>query len=125
MPSILGGSALVSAAFLALPLSETFPQLMGVLVPLAVGSTILQSVPAALITDLAPPAQRAQAMAMYRTAGDVGLLLGGMAAGAIADAHSFSAAIHSGAALVGCSLSLFALRHYRGGGGGGGGPRKQ
>ena len=63
----------------------------------------------AYLADVAPPHQRAQALALLRSGGDLGLLLGATALGAVADAASLEAAFGVGALLMVASGAQFAL----------------
>jgi MFS family permease len=97
-----------------LPLATSFPELLAVLVPVAMGSSALQVVPTAYVTDLVPVTRRAQALSLFRTCGDVGLLVGAALAGLMADAGSFAAVIYANAGLMAASTCIFTLRHYWG-----------
>ena len=56
--------------------------------------------------------KRPQAIALYRTAGDVGFLLGAMSTGAVADAFSMDVAVHSNAGMLLTATGLFATRSF-------------
>lgn len=90
VPTILGGCGLLSCSMAALPLTTTLewslpfatgmpaytPALVAVLLPFALSTTALNATPTALVSDLTEPSNRAQALSLLRTAGDLGLLLG-------------------------------------------------
>lgn len=80
---LLGGVMLTSSAFL-LPHAENLVQMLCLALPMALGSSALNAVPTALVTDLAPSTMRVQALSLLRTGGDLGLLLGSSTAGLIA-----------------------------------------
>lgn len=60
MGTTAGGCALLAGAMACMAEATTFPGLLSTLVPLAVGSTVLQSIPTAYIGDLTTPEDRAQ-----------------------------------------------------------------
>lgn len=108
--TIVGGSAFVCAAMLAMPLASSFPQLLACIVPLAMGSTALNTAPLARISDLTQPSERAQALALLRTAGDLGLLLGATGSGILADLVGMESVITANGGLVGVTACWFAAR---------------
>lgn len=108
--SITGGVVLVGASVMALPLCPSITTMAVPLATLALGSTILGSAPVAYVSDLSTVADRAQALALLRVVGDVGLLVGAATAGMCADLTSIDSAIHtSGGVLLGAAL-WFSLR---------------
>ena len=82
--------------------------LLGALV-LAVASAMAGPAPAAYVADIAPGRARGLAMSFYRSAGDVGFVIGPPLLGAIADASSFGWALSANAALVAVATVLFLL----------------
>jgi MFS family permease len=82
IPSILCGSGLMASSMFMLPSASSLEELLFVLLPFAVGSTALGSAPTALVTNATTPEDRSQALAMLRTAGDLGHLAGAFSAGA-------------------------------------------
>ncbi len=74
----------------------------------AVGSSITGPAPAAYVADLVSDDRRGQAMGLYRTAGDLGVVLAPVIGGAVADLVSIPFAIAMNAALIGAA-SLFFL----------------
>jgi len=87
---------------MAFPFAESLPQALAVLCVWAAGGTILGSAPTAHATNLVAPASRAQALALMRTVGDLGLFVGASAVGGAATLYG------SDAAMQGTSLFLFA-----------------
>ena len=85
VPSIVIGAGALATSFALIPQTESFQQLLFALTPLALGSTLLSSVPTAHLGDLTSTEDRAQALALLRTAGDVGLLCGAISSGALAE----------------------------------------
>lgn len=76
---------------------------------LALGTSIIGPAPAAYAADIAPPALRGLAMGLYRTAGDVGFLVGPVLLGAVADASSIHWALGANGVIVLASAALFGL----------------
>mmetsp|Transcript_4513 Transcript_4513/g.13659 ORF Transcript_4513/g.13659 Transcript_4513/m.13659 type:complete len:104 (+) Transcript_4513:1785-2096(+) len=77
----------------------------------AAGQTLLGSAPSAHAANLAPAALRPQALAVMRTAGDVGLLVGATTIGSLATLIGQDAAMQSSAA----ALIVFAAAYSSGG----------
>jgi len=82
--------------------------LLGALV-LAVASAVAGPAPAAYVADIAPAQARGLAMSFYRSAGDVGFVIGPPLLGVIADASSFGWALNANAVLVAIATILFLL----------------
>jgi DHA1 family multidrug resistance protein-like MFS transporter len=96
---LLGGVMLTSSAFL-LPHAENLVQMFLLALPMALGSSALNAVPPALVTDLAPSTTRVQALSLLRTAGDMGLLLGASTAGLVAANMSLETAAYCDGGLM-------------------------
>ncbi len=73
----------------------------------AVGSSITGPAPAAFVADLVEPEQRGAAMGLYRTFGDLGVVLSPIVSGWLADATSLSVAIGANAAFMGVAAFVF------------------
>ena len=82
--------------------------LLGALV-LSVASAMAGPAPAAYVADIAPAQARGLAMSLYRSAGDVGFVIGPPLLGVIADRSSFGWALGVNAALVAAATVLFLL----------------
>jgi MFS transporter, DHA1 family, multidrug resistance protein len=82
--------------------------LLGALV-LSVASAMAGPAPAAYVADIAPAQARGLAMSFYRSAGDIGFVVGPPLLGVIADRSSFGWALSVNAALVGAATLLFLL----------------
>lgn len=114
VPGIVTGCTLISASMLALPLCDNthLEQMAGVLGLWAVGSTLLSTSPLAYISDRVDDEKRAQAIALLRTSGDVGFLIGASSMGALADwAGSLDMAMQSSSVLLGTATAWFAVRN--------------
>eukprot|EP00934_Nitzschia_sp_Nitz4_P008724 Nitzschia sp. Nitz4//scaffold5_size260463//242475//244109//NITZ4_001031-RA/size260463-processed-gene-0.351-mRNA-1//1//CDS//3329555487//8714//frame0 len=111
VPGIVGGCTLLSAAMLMLPLCSDIYQMSGALGVWAVGSTLLATSPVSYMSDSVDDKKRAQAIALMRTSGDVGFLVGATSMGALADmAGSLDIAMQSSAAILLTATTWFAVR---------------
>jgi len=111
-PAIVVGCTLLSSTMFALPFCTDMTHLATTLGLWALGSTLLSTAPVSYLADKVPDDKRAQAVALLRTAGDVGLLAGASASGAIADFYSMDFALHSSSALLLTTTFWFATRYY-------------
>jgi DHA1 family multidrug resistance protein-like MFS transporter len=73
----------------------------------AAAGSLMGTAPAAYAADISPKSIRGSALAIYRTCGDVGLLLGPLALGALADHSGIPAALAFNAALLTASGGVF------------------
>ncbi len=73
----------------------------------ALGSSITGPAPAAYVADLVSEDRRGQAMGLYRTAGDFGVVLAPVLGGAVADAASIPIAIAANAVVIGAAGLFF------------------
>lgn len=80
--------------------------LLGALV-LSVASAVAGPAPAAYVADIAPTQARGLAMSFYRSAGDIGFVVGPPLLGVIADRSSFGWALGVNAALMAVATLLF------------------
>lgn len=120
-PAIVAGCLLISSAMGMLPLVpyDGGISVEGVL-PLAatvgiwsMGSSMLSTAPVSYISDRVEDHERAQAIAMLRTAGDVGFLLGAGGAGSLAMYWgSLDAAMQCIAGLLSVSTVWFGVNQY-------------
>ena len=92
------------------PYAQSFEHLMACLAPVSFGSTILSAVPTAYMGDLVSSKQRPQALALLRTAGDVGLLIGAVSSGILSDFSSIGGAIQANGSLLTMLASLWVIR---------------
>ena len=93
----------------ALPFCHTVPEAFTSLVVWAVGSSILGSAPTAYAANLADDKNRTQVLALLRTVGDVGLVVGASSIGLVANLIGNDAAMHVTAGFVGLTSVAFAL----------------
>jgi MFS family permease len=102
-------SGLVTAAALALIAWTEEPAVfLGAALLLAVGTSIMGPAPAAYAADVAPGEVRGLAMGLYRSAGDLGFVIGPVLLGAIADATTLGGALAANAVIVLTVTLLFA-----------------
>ena len=110
-PAISGGCCLISCSMAALPFCQDLGQLAATLGLWSVGSSMLSTAPIAYISDRVDERRRAQAIALLRTSGDVGFLIGASGTGALADwAGSLDIAMQSSAGLLLTATAWFTVR---------------
>lgn len=112
VPGIVVGCSVLSAAMFTLPYSNDITGVAGTLAFWSLGSTILSSAPTAYINNVVREDQRAQAIALLRTSGDIGLLFGATSTGAVADLFNMNVAVHTSATLLLTATGWFAARRY-------------
>lgn len=108
-PVALVGLALSAGAVAAYGLVDTYAALM--LVSVAVGLTAgLASIPPpTMVGDLAPPGAEGSAVGLYRTAGDLGFVIGPVLLGAFADAGAFGPGFLAAGALLAVAAGVVAF----------------
>ena len=110
-PGIVSGCTLISTAMASLPFCADVYQMAGVFAIWATGSSLLSTSPLAYISDTVDEKRRAQAIALLRTSGDVGFLVGASSMGALADwAGSLDTALQSSAGILLTATGWFATR---------------
>lgn len=90
-------------------IADSLPVLIAGLTISAFGTSISGPAPAAYVADLVDEGRRGQAMGLYRTAGDLGVVLSPVASGAVADAVSIPFSIGINAAFLGLAGVVFWL----------------
>ena len=110
-PAILAGCGLVSASMAGLSVCETYTDLTLALGTWAIGSSMLSTAPVAYISDKVSNAERAQALALLRTCGDVGFLVGASSIGMLADYTGLDGAMQCSAGVLATATMWFATRH--------------
>jgi MFS family permease len=110
-PAIVAGCTLISTSMAGLTFCDNHTQLAVALGVWATGSSILSTAPVAYVSDKVTESQRAQALALLRTLGDVGFLVGAMTSGALADwVGSLDTAMQAGAGFLLTGTLWFASR---------------
>jgi MFS family permease len=117
VPAMVGGCTLISGAMAALPLAAPPEMSLGYLaLSLGIwstGSTILSTAPVAFLSDRTAEGERAQALALLRTSGDVGFLVGASAVGFMANVTGgLDGALQGSAALLALATSWFSVRQF-------------
>jgi MFS family permease len=107
---IVAGCTFLSTAMFALPYCTEMNEVVGTCGIWALGSTILSTAPIAYISDNVSDSKRAQAIALFRTAGDIGFLCGAISTGAVADAFNMDIAVHSNAGMLLTATGWFIAR---------------
>jgi MFS family permease len=112
-PAISGGCVLISIAMAMLPFCDDVTQLSACLLVWSMGSSMLSTAPIAYVSDKVDEKRRAQAIALLRTSGDVGFLIGAGGSGALADwTGSLDVAMQSCAGLLLTATTWFTFRQY-------------
>jgi MFS family permease len=110
-PGLIGGCTLISSAMVALPYCTDIYHLAGALGVWATGSSLLSTAPLAFISDKVDDERRAQAIALLRTSGDLGFLIGASSMGALADwTGSLDMAMQSSAGILLTATTWFTAR---------------
>jgi MFS family permease len=117
VPAMVGGCALISGAMAALPSVAPTDMTLGYLAMSlgiwSTGSTILSTAPVAFLSDQTSEAERAQALALLRTSGDVGFLVGASAVGAMATVTGgLEGALQGSATLLALATTWFSIRQF-------------
>jgi len=107
---IVPGGALIVAGVALLPFSSTLNEVLAALGLFAVGNCLQGGNLTAYAADISSHETRSQALALIRTGGDFGLMLGAATVGLVADMFGLSAAMHVVTASYGIVLASFALR---------------
>ena len=109
--AIVAGTLLISSSMAALPFCTDMYHMAAALGTWGLGSSILSTAPVSYISDVTSDKERAQALALMRTAGDVGFLMGASGIGAVADfTGDLGSAIHASAGVLLTATGWFAVR---------------
>uniref|UniRef100_A0A7S3DXK2 Major facilitator superfamily (MFS) profile domain-containing protein n=1 Tax=Entomoneis paludosa TaxID=265537 RepID=A0A7S3DXK2_9STRA len=110
-PAIVTGCTLISLPMAAMPLCQDWMQLAGVCGLWACGSSMMSTAPLAYMSDKVAESERAQSIALLRTCGDMGFLVGASAIGALADwAGSLDHGMQTSAGLLLTATAWFGAR---------------
>jgi len=116
-PVIIAGSGIVGASICMLTQCSTVEGLALALGLWSVGGVFLSTAPIAYVSDLVEEGERAQAIALLRTCGDVGLLIGATTTGALADFTSIEGAMGFSGGFLLAATSWYIARTSIGEGG--------
>ena len=101
--------AVLASAVTVFPFTHTKEEAVACLLVWSIGSTFIGSAPTAYVADIVKTTERSQALALMRTTGDVGLLVGASGTGALADGTSYETAMVSNASLLFAASAGFAF----------------
>lgn len=104
---IVPTALLIALGIGVVSIADTLPVFIAGLTISAVGSSITGPAPAAYVADLVSEDRRGQAMGLYRSAGDFGVVAAPVLGGAMADAVSIPFAIAVNAVLIGAAGLFF------------------
>ena len=106
-PAIIGGGLVAAAAMGTIALFDTVPAYLVAMALFGVAGAYLGVAPSAVVGDVVR-GRGGQVVAAYQMAGDLGAVVGPLAAGALADEVSFGAAfgMTAGVVLIGPLLAL-------------------
>lgn len=109
METALPAAVVLASAMCASVFTSDLSQLLGLLGVWTVAGSFLSTAPTAYISDVTTSKDRPQALALLRTAGDIGMLGGSVIAGLIANVSSNLQAIqiNGGAMLVIAGITGF------------------
>ena len=111
VPAMVGGCTLIATSMATLPIVTDLTSVALTLGVWSTGSTLLSTAPVAYISDLTDDETRAQAIALMRTSGDVGFLLGASLVGALADwTGGLDVAMQSSAGVLLTATAWFGMR---------------
>ena len=112
VPGIVGGCGLLSLSMFTLPFCTEFDQVASTLGFWALGSTMLSTAPTSYVSDNVQDNKRAQALALLRTAGDVGFFCGAVTMGNAADLIGIDVSVEVSSALLLSATGWFGLRRW-------------
>ncbi len=105
-PVLIGGLVLTALAVSAYGQMSTYGGLMAVSVVFGVVAGVVGIVPPTLAGDLAPKGAEGAAVGVYRMAGDLGLIVGPIWLGAVADSGDFTLGFNIAAGLLLASAAV-------------------
>lgn len=117
VPLMLIGCTMLSGSMFSLPLlakmGSTSMDLLPILLPFALGSTIMNSNPNAVMANETTSESRSQGLSLLRTSGDLGLLLGSTASGAFAFMTSIESALQMNGLVTSATIIWFTCRNWK------------
>eukprot|EP01125_Pyxidicula_operculata_P012251 TRINITY_DN4019_c0_g1_i2.p1 TRINITY_DN4019_c0_g1~~TRINITY_DN4019_c0_g1_i2.p1 ORF type:complete len:398 (-),score=65.24 TRINITY_DN4019_c0_g1_i2:29-1222(-) len=105
--AILPGALIVSSAVAILPFITSVNGLIGLLAFWATGNAVLGTAPTAFLTDHTTSQTRSQGLALHRSGGDLGMVLGAGVMGFLASVVDLTTALTFNAAVLACATALF------------------
>ncbi len=108
--AIVPSGLVVALGLVLMAVSASNPQFLLAALVVALGTTFWGPAPTAYAADIATPELRGLALALNRSAGDAGMVLGPVLLGALADATSIGWALAANALIVLLACAAFGLR---------------
>ena len=105
--SIVPSNLVVAVSLFMLAAAHGYPMFLAGALVHAVGSSLAGPAPVAYTADIAPPNMRGLAMGMYRSAGDIGFMIGPPLLGALADATSYGWGLATNGVIMAVSCLWF------------------
>jgi len=112
VPMMVSGCGLVSTSIIMLTQCDTMETAAAALGFWALGSTFLSTAPISYVADLCDDKTRAQAIALLRTCGDFGFVLGSTTTGALADFSSVAGSMQASGSFLFLSTLWYFSRNY-------------
>ncbi len=106
-PAIIPNVYLAAAGVVVTAMASSSLLFIVGLVMAAIGTGVSGPAPAAFVADIAPPELRGSAMGLYRTAGDLGVVLAPVLSGALADLTSIRTSMLAIAGVVTLAATWF------------------
>ena len=108
----VAGSALLGGSSVFVPLASSPEQLAMLMVPFAIGSTVMQNVPTAHVVNICAAHDAPQAMSLLRTVGDLGLVAGASMSGLLASYSSVGTVIQGQGSILFATLAFIGYQKY-------------
>ena len=108
----VSGCILLGGSSVFVPYAATPEQLAMLMVPFAIGSTVMQNVPTAHVINICDAKDAPQAMSLLRTVGDIGLIGGAVASGLLASYSSVESVIQSQGSILFATLAYIGYQKY-------------
>ncbi len=107
--AMVPGAILVASSICLLPFATEAWELVSLLTLWGTGSCLWGSTPTAYVADLSTPQNRSQSLALLRSGGDFGLMLGAMTTGWMVDLLGMSFALQFNAGILFSGAVVFSV----------------
>lgn len=108
----VAGSALLGGSSVFVPYATSAEQLAMLMIPFAIGSTVMQNVPTAHVVNICATEDAPQAMSLLRTVGDLGLIAGAATSGLLASYSSVGSVIQGQGSILFATLAYIGYQKY-------------
>jgi DHA1 family multidrug resistance protein-like MFS transporter len=108
--AVVPASALLAASLACMPFAQSHEQLLALIVTSSIGATFFQATPQAYVADISSEQTRGQALALLRSAGDAGLLIGASSFGLFSQLTNVHVTFGIGSVILLSASLNFALR---------------